>query len=188
MTVCLSSHAQIFGKKDLVLQQGIMQYHPHSLNNQSNSNHRISWVSELDKNLHLSRISSFNVGLGMGDLRNLDSNFSIFQSSGFFRFKAGMVFSLPQHYSPRNWSPNRFNPYIKIAYNLDVHDKTYAAVNNSRLASSVRFGIGGVYKINHHFGLLYEFSHNQRLSADFRTYYQHNFGLIVNFDIPYLPY
>ena len=174
------AQAQLFGKNDLALQQGIMQYHPKSLNNQSNSNSKISWVTELDKHQNISRISNFNWGIGVGDLRNLDSNFRTFANSSFFRFKAGLVFSLPQQYTPRNWSPRR--------YNLDLHDKTFKEINQTRVSSSVRLGFGAVYKLNHNFGLIYEFSHNQRLGADFRTFYQHNFGIIINFDLPYLPY
>lgn len=188
LSVSSLAQAQLFGKKDLALQQGIMQFHPKSLNNQSNSNTKISWVTELDKHQNLSRVSNFNWGIGVGDLRNLDSSFKRFQNSSFFRFKAGFVFSLPQHYTPRNWSPKKFNPYFKVSYNIDLHDKAYKDVNASRISSSVRLGFGAVYKLNHNFGLIYEFSHNQRLSHDFRTYYQHNFGLIINFDLPYLPY
>lgn len=188
LCVCKLANAQLFGKKDLALQQGIMQYHPQSLNNQSNNNHKISWVSELDKHQTLSRVSSLNYGLGVGDSRNLDSNFRVFQNSSFFRLKAGLVFSLPQHYTPRNWSPNKFNPYFKVSYNLDLHDKTFKDVNGSRIASSIRMGFGAVYKLNHNLGLIYEFSHNQRLNYDFRTFYQHNFGIIINLDLAYLPY
>lgn len=182
------AQAQLFGKNDLALQQGIMQYHPKSLNNQSNSNSKISWVTELDKHQNISRISNFNWGIGVGDLRNLDSNFRTFANSSFFRFKAGLVFSLPQQYTPRNWSPRKFNPYFKVAYNIDLHDKPFKEINQTRVSSSVRLGFGAVYKLMHNFGLIYEFSHNQRLGADFRTFYQHNFGIIINFDLPYLPY
>jgi len=188
LSVSSLAQAQLFGKKDLALQQGILQFHPKSLNNQSNSNSKISWVTELDKHQNLSRISNFNWGIGVGDLRNLDSNFRSFQNSSFLRFKAGLVFSLPQHYTPRNWSPKKFNPYFKVSYNLDFHNKAYKDVNMSRISSSLRLGFGAVYKISHNFGLIYEISHNQILNADFRTYYQHNFGLIINFDTPYLPY
>lgn len=192
ITVCLlqvhALKAQLFSKKDLAVHQGIMTFHNPSLNNKNNSNKRISWVTELDKHLYLTRFASFNAGVGMGNYRNLDDRFEAFESSDFFRVKAGLVLHLPQSYSLRDWSPNGFNPFIKAAYNFDIFSDHYQRVAGNKLSSSLRLGIGCVVRISHYAGIMYEFSHNQRVANDYRTFFQHNFGILINLQAPYTPY
>lgn len=178
----------MFGRKDLSLNRGIMRFDPPSLNNSVNSNGRRSRLFELDKNFYLKRRISFNTGIGLGNLENLDDRFQAFQSSQFFRLKLGFVLHQAQHYTPRNWSPKRFNPFIKVAYNLDLFDHNYSTINGSALGSSLRLGLGCVIKINHYIGFSYEFSHNQRVTKDYRTFYQNTLGLVINMDQIWLPY
>lgn len=174
--------AQLFGKQDLSIQTGVINFHAKSLNNSINSNHRLSRVTEIDKHIHLGRFISLNTGIGGGNIQNLDNRFTPHQSSAFFRLKMGLVLHLPQTYSSHNWSPKKFNPYFKVAYNIDRLDKTFKATEGKYTVSSVRFGIGMAFKINHYIGLLLESSHNQCFSSDFRTYFQNNIGIIVNMD------
>lgn len=180
--VYLQSNAQLFGTKDLSIQLGYLNFHAKSLNNSANSNYKISRVTELDKNIKIRRMASLNTGFGIGILQNLDNRFTENQSSKFYRIKVGLVFHSGQHITPNNWSPKRVNPYVKIAYNIDLFDKTYSTVNGSALGSSLRLGFGAVIKLSHRFGLVYEFSHNQRITQDYRTYYQQNIGLVLNMD------
>lgn len=174
--------AQLFGKNDLSVQYGTMNFHAKSLNNSANSNRRLSHVTELDKHLHLGKFASINTGLGIGTLQNLDNRFKQHESSQFMRLKLGLVLHLPQAYSPHNWSPKLINPYFKVAYNIDIFNHLYKATEGRSMGNSVRFGLGFIYKINHTTGIVFETSHNQCLSSDFRTYYQHNIGLVINMD------
>lgn len=183
-----SIEAQYFGKNDLGLSAGFIRFDASSLNNKDNSNGRRSRLFEVDKHFSLKRRISLNTGLGLGNIENLDKRFNAWQSSDFFRVKIGVMLHGRQNYGPRNWSPRRFNPFVKIGYNIDFFDHTYQVVNGNRLGNSVRMGLGAVIKINHYMGLTYEFSHNQRLISDYRTYFQHNIGLIINMDQIYVAY
>jgi len=179
--------AQLFGRKDIGLNTGIMTFHQASLNNSVNTNTRVSRVTELDKRFVLGRKTSFETGLGYGTLENLDNRFSSNQHSQFFRLKLGVLLHFPQLHTPTNWSPRKLNPYIKVAYNLDFFDRTYTSVNGSSLGSSLKWGAGAVYRLSHYVGVFYEFSHNQRVTKDYRTFYQHNLGILINMDQIYLP-
>jgi len=182
------ANAQLFSKKDMAMHQGFMTFHNASLNNKSNTNKKTSWVTEVDKNLYLSRFSSVNSGIGLGNYKSLDSSFAPFESSNFMRLKVGLVLHLPQRYSVHNLSPRNFNPLVKIAYNFDFFDRHYESMGGNRVSSSLRLGLGFVAKINHYTGFIYEFSHNQRVAPDYRSYYQHTFGIIINLVEPYKPY
>jgi hypothetical protein len=177
--------AQLYSKKDIAIHQGFMTFHNKSLNNKNNNNNKISWVTELDKNLFLTRFSSLNAGLGCGNYRNLDTATAPFTSSNFFRFKAGLVLHLPQSYTPHDLSPNAFNPFVKAAYNFDIMSNSYEKESGNRLSSSLRLGAGFIVSLSHHIGVMYEFSHNQRVARDYRTYYQHTFGVIINLVEPH---
>ncbi|MCC6817323.1 MAG: hypothetical protein IT245_00305 [Bacteroidia bacterium] len=176
------AHGQLFGKNDIGLKFGIMTFHQKSLNNSANTNTRVSKLTEIDKRQILGRKTSFEYGIGYGSLQNLDNRFTTNQFSNFFRVKLGLIAHYPQQYTPTNWSPRPFNPYLKVAYNLDFFDKTYSEVNGKSLGSSLRLGIGFVVRLTHQFGLQYEFSHNQRVTKDYRTFYQHSIGLMINLD------
>lgn len=188
LTISFNVNAQLFGRKDLSIHRGIMRFDPPSLNNSVNSNGRRTRLFEVDKNFYLKRRISFNTGIGLGNLENLDNRFEAYQSSQFFRLKLGFILHQAQHHTPRNWSPKKFNPFIKVAYNLDLFDHSYSSVNGSTLGSSLRLGLGCVIKINHYLGLSYEFSHNQRVTKDYRTFYQNTLGLVINMDQIWLPY
>lgn len=179
--------AQLFGKNDIGLNVGLLTFHQRSLNNSVNTNTRVSKVTEVDKRWTLGRKTSFEGGLGYGILENLDNRFTGNDNSRFFRVKMGLILHYPQHYSPTNWSPRKLNPYLKVAYNFDFFDHTYVAVNGKSLGSSLKLGIGAVYKLSHYIGVFYEFSHNQRVTKDYRTFYQQNLGIIINMDQIYLP-
>jgi hypothetical protein len=176
--------AQLFSKKDIAIHQGIMTFHNPVLNNKNNANTKASWVTELDKNLGLSRFSSLNAGLGLGNYKNLDNRFSPYESSNFFRLKLGLLLHLPQSYSPHDLSPNFFNPFIKVAYNFDFADQHFRNLGGNKISSSLRLGVGCVVRLNHYVGLMYEFSHNQRIAMDYRTFFQHTFGMIINMEEP----
>jgi hypothetical protein len=180
--------AQLFGRRDIGVHQGIMSFHNPSLNNKNNNNNKTSWVTEVDKNLYLSRFASFNAGLGIGNYKNLDDKFAKYESYSFYRIKAGLVLHLPQSYSPRDLTPNAFNPFLKAAYNFDISDQHFENRGGNRLIGSFRLGCGFVIRASHHLGIMYEFSHNQRLASDYRTFFQHNFGILINLEEPYKPY
>lgn len=188
LIISTQTFAQLFGKKDISIQQGIMSFHPEILNNGNNSNTRLSWISEIDRNFMITRMSSFNYGIGLGDLRNPDTLFKPYEHSKFLRVKFGLVLHLPQFHTARNWSPKRINPYIKVGYNMDISDYNYGEKYSTRLNSSLKLGVGMVYRISHSLGLQFESSHNQRVSSDYRSFFQHNFGLIINLDLPYQEY
>lgn len=179
--------AQLFGKNDIGLKLGIMTFHQKSLNNSVNTNTRVSKVTEVDKRIVIGRKTSFQYGLGFGNLQNLDNRFTPNQTSNFFRMKLGLLAHLPQLYSHENWSPRPFNPYLSVSYNLDVFDKTYREINDKPMGNSVKLGVGFVFRLSHHVGVLYEFSHNQRVTKDYRTFYQHSIGLMFNMDQVWLP-
>lgn len=180
--------AQIFGKKDFSIQQSWSSFHPAILNNQSNSNQKLSRAIEIDRNFNFARFSSLNYGVGLGDLRNPDTLFLPYEHSRFMRIQFGLVLHLPQRHTARNWSPNRINPYLKAGYMLDIADYRYGEVTGSRLSSAFKLGAGMVVRLSHTVGILYEFSHNQRVTADYRSFFQHKFGLIINMDTPYKLY
>lgn len=179
---CSSLFAQLFGRKDISIQIGYMNFHASSLNNTISTNNRISKVTEVDKHLVLGRLLSFDLGAGLGSIRNMDTRFESFDASNFFRIKSGFIFHLPQQHSPTNWSPKGFNPYVRTSYNLDIHDNYFKQVNGGRVTGSVRLGFGFVVKLKHSLGVLYEFSHNQKFGTDNRTFFQQNIGLVINMD------
>jgi hypothetical protein len=184
----MNSNAQLFGRKDIGIRQGIINFHPDILNNSNNNNSKTSWVTEFDRHFVLTRMSSLNYGLGLGNYRNQDNRFETYENSNFFRVKFGLVLHLPQPYSSTNWSPKRFNPYLIAAYNMDILDYKYGVSNGSRLSSSIKFGGGLVYRLSHELGISYEFSHNSRVTEDYRTSFQHLFGIIINLDKAYTAY
>jgi hypothetical protein len=181
----MTANAQLYSKRDIAIHQGLMTFHNPVLNNKNNANRKSSWVSELDKNFFLSRFTSLNAGIGMGNYRNLDTSFAAFESSNFFRIKTGLILHLPQFYAHGHLSPRLFNPFIKAAYNFDIAGKKFEDLGGNRLNSSLRLGAGFVVSMTHHIGLIYEFSHNQRVSPDYRTFFQHTFGIIINMEEPY---
>ncbi len=180
--------AQLFSRKDIAIHQGVMTFHNTSLNNSNNANGKISWVTEFDKHFYLSRFYSFNAGVGVGNFKNLDNRFAPFESSNFFRMNTGIVFHLPQSHTAHNLSPNAFNPFFKVAYNFDISDRHYEALGGNRLSSSLRLGIGFVIRINHYVGFMLESSHNQKVALDYRSFFQHTAGIVINLEAPYKPY
>ena len=174
--------AQLFGKNDLSVQYGTINFHAKSLNNSLNNNHRLSHVTEIDKHIHLGKFISGDLGLGLGTLQNMDTRFTRQENSSFFRIKLGLVLHLPQAYSANNWSPKQVNPYFKVAYNFDRYNEHYKNIEGKYLGNSVRMGLGVIYRVNHQIGLVYEGSHNQCFSSDFRTYFQQNIGIFINMD------
>jgi hypothetical protein len=186
LLIAIVSQAQLFGKKDLGLSFGGLNFHSKALNNSVNTNYRVSKITEVDKHVKIKRLSSLELGFGFGTLENLDNRFSAFESSQFFRIKTALLFHLDQRHNPSNWSPKRVNPYIKVGYNLDWFDYKFKNINERSLGSSMALGVGLVIKINHAVGLRYEFTHNQRITEDYRTYFQNSLGLIINLDQAYL--
>lgn len=177
--------AQLYGKKDLLLSQGVMNFNYHFLKNKSNTNNRLSWVTELDRHLNISRLSSMQYGIGLGNHRNADTLFRPYDNNNFFRIKLGLLLHLPQKHTAVNWSPNPFNPFVKLAYNFDIMGKAYKETTGSGLSSSVKIALGSVIKLNHCWGIYTEISHNQRVSQDYRTFVQYNLGIMYNLDKPY---
>jgi hypothetical protein len=182
------AEAQLFSRKDLGIHQGIINFHSPILNNKNNNNKLSSWVTEVDKNFFLTRFASFNAGLGLGNYKNMDTRFLPFRNSNFFRMNTGLILHLPQFYSALDLSPNLINPYFKAAYNFDLLEKQPDIENFNRLSSSLRLGLGCIVKLNHYLGISYEASHNQRVAPDYRSFFQHTFGVIINLEAPAKPF
>lgn len=180
--------AQLFGRQDLSVQQGIISFTPAWLGNKSNTNNRTSVLTELNRHYNFSRFSSVSYGAGIGTYRNPDTLFRAWDNSDFFRVKLGILLHLPQNHTAKNWSPRPLNPFISAGYHFDIMDKHYRETMGSSLSSAFRIGAGAVVKINHYWGLICEIAHNQRVSRDYRSYLQYNLGVVINFDKPYIPY
>lgn len=181
--------AQLFGKQDIGISQSFAGFHHRRLNNQSNAGGaRYSFATMLDRNFHLKPCWSFQAGIGAGTHRNPDTLFRPFENNSFVRFTAGLLLHMPQKYSHSNWSPKRVNPYLKAGYAVDLMAASYRERTGTGPVSSFGTGAGLVYRISHAIGLQYEFMHHQRVTADYRSYFQHTFGFRINLDTPLLPY
>lgn len=183
----LTGNAQFFGKKSIGVQQGAIFFNESFLNNKNNANNKTSWVTELDKNLYLSRFSSFNLGFGLGNYKNPDNRFEPYQSSNFFRLKMALVLHLPNIKNCKDCDDLRLvQPYFNIGYNFDLLNNTFKAIGNNRMNANLKIGGGVVVKIMKDVGLIYGLTLNQRVNVDYRTFFQHNFGLLVRLASPEL--
>ncbi len=172
--------AQFFGRKSIAVQQGAIFFNEPFLNNKNNANNKTSWVTEVDKNLYISRFSSFNIGFGLGNYKNPDNRFESFQSSNFYRLKFAFVLHLPNVKNCKRCKDLRIvNPYFNIGYNFDILNNTFKAIGNNRVNTNLKIGGGVVVKIMKDMGLIYGLTLNQRLNVDYRTFFQHNVGLLV---------
>lgn len=183
----LTGNAQFFGKKSIGIQQGAIFFNESFLNNKNNANTKTSWVTELDKNLYLSRFSSFNLGFGLGNYKNPDNRFEPYQSTNFFRIKMALVLHLPNIKNCKDCNDLRLvQPYFNIGYNFDLLNNTFKAIGNNRMNANLKIGGGVVVKIMKDVGLIYGLTLNQRVNVDYRTFFQHNFGLLVRLASPEL--
>lgn len=179
--------AQFFGKKSVGLHQGVILFNEPLLNNRNNANNKASWVTEFDKtrSINHSRFFSINYGLGIGNYKNPDNRFESYQSSTFYRAKFSLVAHLPYMGGACSHCShiNRFTPFLNIGYNVDLLNNTFKAIGNNRVNANLRLGGGGVVKLTEYVGFMYGLTLNQRINVDYRTFFQHNFGIIVNLDL-----
>ena len=61
----------------------------------------------------------------------------------------------------------------------DKANKNFKFKSNSHFCTSLHFGGGLVFRITEYIGLNYNFSINQRLNNDYRTFAQHKIGLVI---------
>lgn len=173
-------NAQFFGRKSIGIQQGAIFFNESFLNNKNNANNKTSWVTEVDKNLYISRFSSFNMGFGLGNYKNPDNRFEPYQSTNFFRFKFALVLHLPNVMDYDDVTKQKLvAPFFNIGYNFDVLNNTFKAIGSNRVNTNLKIGGGMVVKVRRHFGLMYSLSLNQRVNVDYRTFFQHNIGMVV---------
>jgi hypothetical protein len=177
--------AQFFGRNNIGIHQGVILFNPSALNNSNNANNKNSWVNEFDKNFTLGTKTTFNSGIGFGNYQNPDNRFESYQSTNFLRIKIAMMIHLPQTINHYKTKPNLLNPYFKVGYNFDILNNYFLAVGNNRVNTNLRLGFGNAIRINHFVGLNYEFSYNQRVNPDYRTFFQHTFGLVFNLEEPF---
>ena len=176
----LNAKAQFFGRKSIGIQQGAIFFNESFLNNKNNANDKTSWVTEVDKNLYISRFSSFNMGFGLGNYKNPDNRFEPFQSTNFFRLKFALVLHLPNVMDYEDVEQKRLlSPFFNIGYNFDVLNNTFKAIGSNRVNTNLKIGGGVVVKVMKDFGLMYSLTLNQRVNVDYRTFFQHNIGMLV---------
>jgi hypothetical protein len=96
-----------------------------------------------------------------------------------------MMIHLPQTITHYKTKPNLLNPYFKVGYNFDILNNYFLAVGNNRVNTNLRIGFGNTIRINHFVGLNYEFSYNQRVNPDYRTFFQQTLGLVFNLEEPF---
>ncbi|MES2617997.1 MAG: hypothetical protein V4613_08960 [Bacteroidota bacterium] len=186
--ITTQANAQFFGNKSVGVYQGLILFNEPILNNRNNSNNKTSWITEIDKtrSINESRYFSINYGLGIGNYKNPDNRFETYQSSTFYRAKFALMMHLPYAGGACSHCShiNLFTPFLSVGYNLDLLNNTFKAVGNNRVNANLRIGGGGVVKLGQYFGLMYGLTLNQRINVDYRTFFQHNFGVIVNLDLP----
>ncbi len=176
----LHTKAQFFGRKSIGIQQGAIFFNESFLNNKNNANNKTSWVTEVDKNLYISRFSSFNMGFGLGNYKNPDNRFEPFQSTNFFRLKFALVLHLPNVMDYDDVEQKRLlSPFFNIGYNFDVLNNTFKAIGSNRVNTNLKIGGGVVVKVMKDFGLMYNLTLNQRVNVDYRTFFQQNIGMLV---------
>jgi hypothetical protein len=71
------------------------------------------------------------------------------------------------------------SPFFNIGYNFDVLNNTFKAIGSNRVNTNLKIGGGVVVKVMKDFGLLYSLTLNQRVNVDYRTFFQHNIGMLV---------
>lgn len=175
--------AQLFGPKNISIQGGVINFNSAILNNSKNSGLRPSYFTELNRYPKLGKKISLNYGIGAGTLNNPDNRFSEHQNLSFLRLKLGLVLNRKMRVEGMerlDFTTLKSNPYLTVAYNLDIFDKNYTSINPGPLGSSLKLGAGYIHKINSWCGVMAEVSHNQRITLDYRTYFQFGFGLICS--------
>ncbi|NQW42995.1 MAG: hypothetical protein HQ463_06150 [Bacteroidetes bacterium] len=180
--------AQFFSRKSISISQSFIQFNEPFLANKTNANNMTSWVSEIEKiksifkpsrNSNLPNFFSYSYGIGIGAYNNLDTRFEAYEKSNFIRLRGNLIFHLPVVNSQKKISINQVTPYFKIGYLIDYLDKNFKFKSNSHFCTSMHFGGGLVFRITEYIGLNYNFSINQRLNNDYRTFAQHKIGLVI---------
>ncbi len=188
LLVYLPLKAQFFGRKSIAISHSLMQFNEPFLANKTNANNATSWVSEVEKinsfkpsrNSNLNNYFSYSYGIGLGVYNNLDNRFEVYEKSNFVRLRGNLICHLPE--MPKlefGTTINKITPYFKIGYLTDKLDKNFKAKSNSYFCSSMNFGGGVVFRATDFIGLNYDFSINQRLNNDYRTFAQHKIGLVI---------
>lgn len=167
--------AQWFGQKSLGISQGLIVFDAPVLNNRNNANDRKSWISEIEYFRTISRFWTFNTGAGVGNYKNPDNRFETYQSTNFYRFKFGLMLHLPSGGDKFR----RVNPFLTVGYNFDLLNNTFKAIGDNRVNVNMKVGGGLAVKIKGPVGAFYTFTLNQRVNPDYRTFFQHQFGVLV---------
>jgi len=176
----LPLNAQIFGEKSIAISHSFMQFNEPFLANKTNANNKTSWVSEIEKINNISRFFSYSYGLGLGVYNNLDTRFDAYKKSNFIRLKGNLICHLPKTECSNCSGIRLINPYAKIGYLADKLDNSFKDKSGSYFNSSMNFGGGLVFKITDFVGLNYDFTINQRINNDYRTFSQHKIGVVIN--------
>lgn len=183
----LPLNAQFFGGKSIAISHSLIQFNEPFLANKTNANNTTSWVSEIEKTKSISNFFSYSYGLGMGVYNNLDTRFEIYEKSNFVRLRGNLICHLPllnigcDHCN----GIRLLNPYFKIGYLTDKLNQNYKSKSNSYFCSALNFGGGVVLRLSEFIGFNYDFSVNQRLNNDYRTFAQHKVCIVIKLSKPY---
>lgn len=183
-----NARAQFFSKKSVVLNQGLILFNEPILNNRNNANNRASWMTEIEKIRHAGQSEwfSWQYGFGIGNYKNPDNRFEAYQSTTFYRAKVGLLLHLPFTKACDHCIHiNRVNPYLNIGYNFDLLNNAFKSTGDNRANANLRLGGGVAVRLGKSFGVHYGLSFNQRVNPDYRTFFQHNIGLIVTLEEPF---
>ncbi|MBC7425333.1 MAG: hypothetical protein H7321_02255 [Bacteroidia bacterium] len=160
-----------YSYKSISFGTGIMSFNPHFLDNRNNSNNLRSMISELSF-IKMNRKFSCSIGAGIGSIRNMGTEFGPFESSDLYRLK----FSL----NPKLVKLFFYETYIygTVGYNFDYLSNNYKA-GYKALNSNVNAGLGISCRALSHLNLFYQFTVNQKLGQDYRTFSQNTFGISI---------
>jgi hypothetical protein len=170
--------AQYLSQKSFLLSGGVNSYKGSFVRNDNNGNSRASFSGNLDFQNKLSNLFSYRVGIGAGHMRNMENVFPTEASSDFFRFSGGLILNGNSGFFYIPKEPTKIQPYLHLGYHFDYIGENLQ-VGYSKMLGSLNFGAGSFIKINEFIGLSYRYSLNQRLGQDYRTFYLHEFGVII---------
>lgn len=170
--VCLSFlHSK--GQYHVQLMGGVMQFNSSLLYNPNNQNSRASYVSSFYINQN-NKIVNPILGIGIGHIKNMGSEFPLEASSDVFRLSLGVITFGGAKWSQK-FKEKNIRPHVKLAYTLEhiTQNRLGGFVPNVgtwQLGGGLWFGLAKGVLVGYNYTL------NQRLAQDYRTYHLHEFG------------
>lgn len=161
------------GQYHVQLMGGVMQFNSSLLYNPNNQNSRASYVSSFYINQN-NKIVNPILGIGIGHIKNMGSEFPLEASSDVFRLSLGVI-----TFGGAKWSQKfrekKVRPHVKLAYTLEhIAQNSLGGfgpnVGTWQLGGGLWFGLAKGVLVGYNYTL------NQRLAQDYRTYHLHEFG------------